>query len=325
MWGLDLLGLRQYPRVGAANFPGGFGLGVFSSTFGDSRKAVSRILEKGDCPAVRVHLAWSDTHTFRPSQFGEIGREARSWIPIINRFGNVKWYFSGACEHRMTEKDAKSLAEAVLSVLPSGCKYVNTPIDVGASISGPRILNERHGADARPRDGKEIFSFDGSACVDSNVTEIKKRFKDAEIFFFWEPRFNGRWEVTDKTLRPNRTGWPDAKLIKSVALLAGEMEGASLPEKWLYKSHAENHGKGDSKAEKAMFICPERTSSIDLFISGTRIKLNSLRYYGPFSGGGFRYYSSKWGFEIGTELVDVRIGDRLVGRINPVFRFGNFR
>ncbi len=333
LFGLDFLGLAQYSHIATSNFPNGWALGVFSSTFGDSRPAVERLLRTGKPSAVRVHLMWKDLHNFRRADFPQIVKEAGGWRSLVETYPNVKWYFSGACEHKMNAKAANELSSKVLNVLPQGVIYVNTPMEGGEDIIGPNRINERHGAKAKKKRATDQFSFDGSSCVDADVETIKTKFNTDHIFFFWEPRFNGRWETNDMTPRPQRQGWPDAKLIRSVCALANN-KGLlrELPKGWIYKSHSENHGNGDMRAEKPVMISPLKTSAISLKLSdGTAIA--KLSYYGPFDGGGHRYYASKWGYEL-TETAQAAQGDprvqvwaerRQIGLINPAFRAGTYR
>lgn len=335
LFGLDFLGLAQYSHVATANFPKGWALGVFSSTFGDSRPAVERLLRTGKPSAVRVHLMWKDLHNFRRADFPEIVKEAGGWRSLVEAYPNVKWYFSGACEHKMNAKAANELSSKVLNVLPQGVVYVNTPIEGGEDIIGSNRINERHGPNAKKKRATDQFSSDSNICgsVDSDIETIKTKFNTDHIFFLWEPRFNGRWETNDMTPRPQRQGWPDTKLVRSVCALANN-KGLlkELPKGWIYKSHNENEGEGDFKDEKPIIISPIKTDSINLKLSNGTV-LAKLRYLDAFKGGGHRYYCVKWGYEL-TEAAQAAQGDprvqvwaerRQIGLINPAFRAGTYR
>lgn len=319
MFGLDHLGLGRYPKEGRETFPQGFALGVMSGVFGDAIKATKKLLDMGKCAAVRVHLAWRDNHVYTWQDFIKIEKEARKWAPVVAKYPNVKWYFSGACENKLTKKDALILANKVLAILPT-VTYVQCGNN---QISGDNIINETHGNKATPLKGRYIFSFDGNACVDADVHDLKSVHKNAEIFFFWEPRFNGRWETTDKTPRPLRMGWPSKKLIESVIALSDDKGATSPGRGWIYKSHAENHGKGDAKAEHPVIICPVKAERVILKDLNGQV-VDILPYYGPYSGGGHRYYSKKWGYEIAREPVRIWINGVSYGQINPAFRDGRY-
>lgn len=330
-FGLDFLGLAKYAKVAAQNFPAGWALGVFSSTFGDSRSAVELILKTGKCAAIRVHLAWKDNHDFTPKDFPKIVKEAQGWRSLVAKYPNVVWYFSGACEHKLSAKFANDLAMRVLEIFPANTWYVNTPMKGGDDIIGPRITNERHGSKAKRKFENDSFSFDGTACVDADVEALKGQFI-SHNFFFWEPRFNGRWETTDTTPRPERNDYPDRKLIKSVIALS-ENKGLiqPLPKGWIYKSHSENDGNPSLRAEKPCLIAPIKQDVITLRLQSRKI-IAKFNYYGTYKGGGYRYYTDKWGYEIakiandaqGTAKTQIWAGT-MIGSINPSFRTAPYR
>lgn len=321
MYGLDLLGVAKYAKVALQEFPEGWALGAFSSTFGDARRAVKAIVASGKCPRVRIQLAWKDNHKFTTRDFPAIRREALKWKNLVNTYKNVQWYFSGACEHKMNANDATLLAKIVQEALP-GTKYVNCIMKGGARIKN--YINEVHGDKEKPKGGEEFFSFDGTPCVDSKVTELKDLWCDCTTYFFWDSRFNGKWESSNETPRPERKGWPDARHIRSIIALAREEGATKLPKKWLYKSHAENKGARDPRAEKPVIIAPIIVPEITL-IDSNGITRAVLKYYKPFSGGGHRYYATKYGYEIANGPVEVWAGNKKYGVINPAFRKGSYR
>ena len=321
-FGIDLLGMAKYPKTAIQSYKqgicSGLAVGCFSSTFGDSRLVIDTILATGNCPKVRVHLAWKDNHSFSQADFPSIVAEAKKWKPLIAKYPNVGWYLSGACEHGMSKADSVKLAQLVKQAVPE-CTYVNA----GSShIKLPGCINEIHGKGAIALDGAFSFSWDGNACVDNDVTSMKDRLGNCELHFMWEPRFNGRWESNDTTPRPLRKGWPDLKLIQSVVKLIATRGDVSLPPGWIYKSHSENKGTGDPRAEKPVMICPVKADAIVLKKAG--IVVATLPFYGPYIGGGYRYYATKWGFEIGDVPVSVWAGGKKCGVINTCFRSGSY-
>ena len=330
-YGLDFLGLAKYADVAAENFPAGWALGAFSNTFGDARPAVEKVLKTGKPSAVRIHLMWKDDHNYTLKDGPKIVKEAQGWLPLVEKYRNIVWYFSGACEHKLSGKFANDLAMRVLGVFPEDTWYVNTPMKGGFDIIGPRILNERHGTKAKRKYENDEFSFDGSACVDADVEAFKKEFV-SHNFFFWEPRFNGRWETTDTTPRPERDDYPDRKLIESVVALA-QNKGLvrPLPKGWIYKSHSENDGKPSLRAEKPCLISPLNRDKITLKLLNRKI-IATFNYYGTYKGGGYRYYTDKWGYEIaqmaeyaqGSPVVQIWAGT-MIGVINPAFRTAPYR
>lgn len=338
MFGLDYLGGCRFGDLILREHPAGFAAGFFSNTFGDAMPVVERLVNTGRCPRVRLHAMWKDRHDFTPRDFPEIIKEVKRIARLAQKYPAIDWRISPACEHGLNQRDALTLLTQARDAAPN-CLIVNTPDSRGALVEG--FVNEIHGFRSTPPNGNYNidFSFDGKACVDSDVESYKSEFTRAATFYFWEPRFNGRWEDNDKTPRPQRKGWPDSKLIDSVIYLHRDRGAVSLPAKWIYKSHAENKGpdkrtgKIDPRAEKPCIIAPIKTDRINLVTANGQV-VSQLKYYDIFSSGGFRYYDpNNWGFEIaekarriqGHSLVTVKVNGKAVGIINPGFRAGAFR
>lgn len=321
MFGLDLLGVAKFAKVAKDTFPGNWALGCLSSAFGDARPAVEAILRTGKCPRVRVHLLWKDDHSFTASDYDSIAHEAEKWKALVVKYPKIQWYFSPACEPNWAADVARQSILIVSDILP-GCTYVNNS---NVRLVGPNIVTELHGPDPRSADGRYIFSFDNAevGCVDLDVSTAKRKLIGAEMFFFWEPRFNGRWECSDTTPRPLRTGWPDSALIRSVVTLSGPRGKVRLPRNWLWKSHAENHGSGDNRAEKPVCISPVKTDALRLKRAGKTVMI--LPYYGPYTDGRHRYYAPKMGFQISKEPLELWANRTCYGTVNPSFRQGVFR
>lgn len=324
--GLDYLGGAKYKDLILREHPDGWAAGFFAQAFGDALPTVDALLATGRCPLVRVHLLWSDTHSFGDKDIAAITKEAKRYEVIAKKYPNVKVELSPFCEHSIRNPD--KYLDIVKANAPS-CTPVNTPMNGALST---KYKNETHGSHANPKPGKFNFSWDGQSCVDTDVEAIKARLAKAEVFFFWEARFNGKWEDNDKTPRPQRKGWPDSKLIDSVIALHKSKGKTSLPKRWLYKSHSENKGTGDGRAEKPVLICPVKAKEVLLRCKNGQV-VQSLKYYGTYTDGRFRYYGQEWGYEIANKavriqsspLVDVVANGKVVGVVNAAFRDGEFR
>lgn len=334
MWGLDFLALACYPKIAADNLPPNWALGCFLSTFGDARPGIERVIKTGKCPRVRVHLMWKDNHSFSQKDLPTLKKEAEKLKNLVSKYPHVDWRVSGACEHTMNSTDANAFRKTVLEVLPT-VTYVNTPMTGGAKLTG--CVNEIHGGSASS--GRYDFSFDGNPCVDANVSDAKTKYEKAETFWWWDARMNLRWESNDTTPRPERIKErdkrkPDSRLIQSIVYLVGQRGKTSFPSKdWLWKSHAENKGNGDLRAEKPVFIIPKKASKVVLKDKKGRV-VHELKYYGLFHDGRHRYYATKWGFEIskdaakadgGIGLTDFFIDGKRYGTCNAAYRGGSFR
>lgn len=332
-FGNDYLGGAKYGKAIIEAHPKGFAAGFFTNVdgFGDSLPVVSRLLDTGRCPCIRLHLCWDDNHQYA-DKFERIRKEAKRVAPLIKKYPHIAWYISGACEHLLNKAQAEKLANLVLAELPPGVIYVNTGhamIDVAENKINEVHLDD-NGALKAPK-GRYNFSYDGQPCTDFrplNCQQIKDRFANSEIFFFWDARFNGNWEWGIKVPRPQRKGWADARFITSVSFLGSDMGKCKLQKNTLGKSHSENKGTGDPRAEKPVFITPVAAKELSLFAAG--VKVATLPYYAPYLNNTRRYYAKDWGFQIamkamklsGSGLCEVRANKKVIGYWNPAFRFG---
>jgi len=329
MPGMDYLGGAKFCDEAIKGHPNGAATGFFIDTFGDATPCVDRFIRSGKTNTVRIHLAWSDTHQFNTPEFDRIAKKASALEVLARKYPSARIYVSGACEHNLNAAQAKLLRAKVLARCPSCAGYVNS-IWKGALIDG---INEVHGDKPRKPSGQYMVSFDGVPAVDSNVSLWKQQYSDALIQFLWEPRFNGRWEDNDKTPRPQRKGWPDAKFIQSVAYLFND-QGAvgKLGKTDIYKSHSENHGTGNPRAEKPVAIIAGKSPEISLVTTNGK-EVAKAKYYGSFEGNRSRYYFPEWGCNLaekakalaGSPLVFIKAGKTKLGPINPGFRAGVFR
>lgn len=335
IYGLDYLGGAKYGNLILKEHPNGWAAGFFSYVdgFGDSLPVVDKLLATGRCPLVRIHLMWKDKHDFSEKDIPKIVSEAKRVAKLIVKYPSVEFRVSPCCEHGQSESFMVKVFGAIAPIL-SRAIPVNTPLH-GKGAVLKSYINEFHGADKKPRaSGRHMFSFDGTACVDANITEYKESYKDTEVFFFWDARFNGRWEDVDKTPRAKRTGYPDSNLIDSIIYLHRDKGQTKIEQRnAIYKSHSENKGSKDPRAEKPVFISTSRAKEITLVASNGQT-VGTFRYYGTFPGNRHRYYASEMGYQLaekakriqnGNPVVNVFVNKRKIGFINPAFRDGSFR
>lgn len=302
--GQDYLGGARFQSAILQNHDYAQGAGMFADAFGDSLPLANSLASRG-LPFLRIQLGWKDDHNFRESDFPGLVKQARRFCPLASK---TKLYLSGACEHNLNAQLAQKLASQVTAACPQAI-YVNTPWR-GATL--PQYINESHGTDGL-KGLRSSYSSDGKPSEDIDIQKQKgKGF--TEFFMFWSPRYNGRWEDNDSTPRPKRTGYADGKLIRSMLALAKDKGATKIPKNWIYKSHSENHGKGDPRAEKPVIIATVKTGSL-------KVGATDCKYYGPFDKGRWRYYCPKWGYEIGTSPT--ALGK--YGTVNPAFRDGVYR
>lgn len=308
-FGLDTLAGVKYPKV-VRQIPNEIPIGVFAETFGDAFPLVKKEIYAGRS-LVRVQFIWSDTHSFGDKDIPTLKRLAKRYAPLCVS-GRLE--VSPFCEHNVAKPD--KYLDIVARLMP-GCSVVNTPWRGGISR---KYKNEAHGEHA-PYKGRYNFSFDGTNAVDTNIEAYKARHSKADTFFIWNPRLNLKWSMKDTTPRPERNAIPTKEFVDSLIYLFQPKGQTSIPKTWLIKSHAERHELNDFKGDKLLIIAPVKTDKIELKQGGKVVE--RLMYYGPFDGGGHRYYARRMGFQIGK--VDVWVNGKKVGNINAGFRDGSYR
>lgn len=324
-FGIDTLAGAKYPNI-VRTIPNHLAVGFFAETFGDAFPIVRKELEAGRSK-VRVHFIWSDTHTFGDRDIPKVQALARRYAPLC---ATGRLELSPFCEHNVAQPD-KYLD--IVAKLAPGCAVVNTPWRGGISR---KYKNEVHGDHSVPA-GQYNYSFDGTNSVDAQLHDINTVGRDgkpkvipgyfskhlrADTFFLWHPRLNLKWSMKDTTPRPKRNAKPTAEFMDSLEYLFTDPGAVSLPKGWLLKSHADHHGGADPKGDKLIVISPIRASKVELK-RGNRL-VATLPFYGPFDGGGYRYYSRIMGFKYGPGL-EVWVNGKRYGVVNGGFRAGTFR
>ena len=314
IFGLDLLGGARYKRVALAGLPAGWALGGFAETFGDFYSVADGALKRG-CPHVRVHLLWSDSHFFGDADIPKIRRLSRKYNQLAHKYPAATIEISPFCEHNLSNPD--KYLDIVQDEAPL-CFPVNTP---WRGKESQKYKNEHHGTEAKGG-ARYNFSFDGDDCTNADVEKLKQTHKNADVFFFWAPRFNLKWSMKDDTPRPKRTAKPSTEYVQSIVYLASDKGETDIPRDWLIKSHAEKHSASDTKGDKLLIIASQKADLIQLK-RGKKV-IDTLRYYGPFDGGGYRYYSTRFGFRSGANL-EMWIKKKKYGVCNGGFRSAPYR
>lgn len=221
-------------------------------------------------------------------------------------------------------KNPDKYLDLVKEAAPS-CEPVNTP---WKGAHSKKYINEVHGGTGSAVEGQYIFSYDGTDMLETNLEAIKRRHRNALLWFGWTANFNGITETDgEKIPREERTAWPSVKLIRSVTYVMENAKGeAGLPDKWIWKSHAEDKGNNDPRANKPVLIAAIKAKSAELLYKGKVVM--SAPYYGPYVEPLHRYYFPKWGYEMAQEFgtpLEVAIGNKVYGKVNPAFREGVYR
>jgi hypothetical protein len=324
---VDTLSAAQWGKQ-LRHIPVDFGVRGFAKReFGDWFPYAVKELNRGR-PWVGSNLGWKDNHTFTQDDLKFAKKEIRRYQPLCAKFkGKVE--ITPFTEHNLKQPLLDKWLDEVQAEAKD-CIIINS---VWQGDYTTKYKNEVHGHHAKPPFGKYNYSYDGTNAVDDNISEMLEKHKDADVFCVWHPRLNLRWNQKDPANRAQRNleadeRSPTKELLESLVYLFSHKGVFKIPNNWLVKSHAENHGpnpvtgQADLKGDKLLIISPVKSSAIDLTRNGKLIA--RLPYYGPFDGGGFRYYSAKFGYQAGPDL-DVFIGKKKYGTINGGFRGPTFR
>lgn len=318
MFGLDYLAGAKYGDIILKEHPVGWAAGFFDTTFGDVYPVVSKLAQSKRCPLIRIHLLWSDDHTFSEKQITAAFKSARRYQELATRVP-IAIELSLFCEHNLKDPDA--FLDKLQMIAPN-CRLVNTPL-FGAKSK--KYKNEIHNDDP-PASGPYNYSFDGLNCVDADIELFKAKHSRSEVFFFWHPRFNLKWSMKDKTERPKRRAFPTKEMIRSVIYLHNS-KGRTNPPAKMVKSHAEKDSEKDQKGDKLLLILDIEAPKVELVTPGGK-PVATLPYYDKFSEGGHRYYAKDFGYQIaekaqrlgGSPFVRVIVNGKRIGLINPAFR-----
>lgn len=318
-FGIDYLGGAKYPDVVLKAHPVGWAAGFFLNTFGNAWPLIRKLLASGKCPEIRVHAIWADDHKYKPKiHWPIIQAEFRKAKRFKALFPDCRIQFSPFCEHTMDLATVKRIHGALEQIGLGGVELVNS-VWTGALLPGGH--NEVHGSKARAPSGRYNFSYDGEDAFGADVEAHKAKYSDCQTFYFWSPHLNLKYKLDDSTPRPERKYRPQVKHIKALAYLANPRGKTTLQNGWILKPLADDHGPTDPKSNKVVVIGPDLYPEITI---GHEV----LKCFGPFEGGGFRYYAKRWGYEIardsGIEL-NLMAGGGRVGIVNPAFRCGVYR
>lgn len=311
LYGIDALGGAKYPDV-VMRIPAGFAVGIFAQEFGDAFPLVKRLAATGRYPVIRVQLCWSPSHKYTSQHLKAALKEARRYNTLR---GQSQIQLSPFCEHTIPNPDP--WLDQIHAAAPS-CTIVNNPQNGRGSFSR-KYMNEIH--TGKPPSGPYNFSYDGQSSCDADTEADKQKYANAQIFFFWTWQLNCHYNAKDH----ERNTRPTIELIRGLANLSGERGNCSLPSNTLWKSFAEQSDPdGDERSNKPMCISPLEVPELQL-VRGGKVVGRLPRYYKPFIDGRQRYYLGKWGYQVAKEPIQLKAGSKLIGIVNPGFRFGNFR
>lgn len=315
--GIDTLGAAKYKQIALQFFrtiktPVAFG--GFAVEFGDLFPLSQQIAKIPIVPIQRIQLTWAgNSHIYTAKHLEIALKEAK-------RYNKLKTHqqiqLSPFCEHQLDNPDP--WLERVQDAAPT-CTIVNNPQEGKGNVSR-LFMNEIH-TGPPPHLGPYNFSYDGQSACDADIEADKQRYRDAQVFFLWTWQLNCHYNAKDKT----RNTMPSVELMRGLLNLMGPRGACSLPPNVTWKSFAEQSDpKGDYRSNKPMCLYAPKVEKLTLVKNGKVIG-TLPRYSTPFKDGRWRYYLGQWGYKVAREPVELRDGNKVIGMVNPGFRFGDYR
>lgn len=329
-YGMDYLGGAQFASTILQKHPPGWAARFFSNTFGDALPVAEALASRSICPKVGFHLMWDPSHMYGEKDIPALVHEAQRVLPLILRHPNIEWSISPFCEHSLPFSSMRKVFDAIVPVFTNKVTYVNSPSPKGAVEV--TCVNDFHGISVTGSTPLMSFSFDGNSCVDADVESLKARWWRAKIFYFWHSRFNGKAFDKEQAAINQRHEWPSGQLIDSIAYLANPRGEVLLPPHWTLKTHAEDKGTSDWRANKPVFLAPTNAPFLEIKSRDGHVIDHISRYPSPYIDGRSRYYSTNWGYQTAQKAVNVQgdavtevwVGGHNIGTCNMAFRQGDF-
>lgn len=310
--GLDILGLAKHDaNMIAQEIDNGTAIGYLDSTFGNPYPNLGALLASGKVPAIRGHLR--DFTCYRggrcPSGYPSasdprpVEEAAKRLSRFLGTHSGVTCYVSPALEHDVKDRKIVEKWYAILKRVVPSCIPVCSAF-TGYCPSG--VLVERHGNSGRA----DLRSNDGDSLFDSNSAAY--RTSGRVLTFGWIPEFNGRVSGEKEFIAPlKRINWAGRDLVRQAVRVMRKPEPQPVtkckqikaPE--LFKTNAEYYGKAkdDGRGNKGLWITSKAYPRIDIVALEGR-SVGCLKYFGPFSGGGYRHYVGTCSGETPVGLMD---------------------
>lgn len=311
IYGMDILGLsKQRVDVISEELAPNSAIGVLQGTFGNAIPPLETLINTGKVVAFRAHLGNGPCKRNKNCQPGEprpydlktMKARAERFEALTLRHPNVECYLSPFLEHDEKDKELVKAWVGLLQKVAPSCRVV---ISAFTGWKPPGVLNEEHG---NLKSG-DIVSNDGVSLFDSNSPLYRKHGK--LLVLGWIHRFNGRLSSEKSFTPPKQRRWQATRdnLKQVTRLLRPEELKPDSPcieviKPNLWKSNAEDYGENpDGRGDRPLFISKIKTSRFVINRSdGSTV--GCARYYGPYSGGGYRYYVGSCSGDSGVTLMN---------------------
>ena len=324
IYGCDFIGGGNYIDVIEQTFKKDFAIGVLISADGWRARKAWKVVKKaakfGECPIIKVISRWEDDHQFNEGHIKRAVKHLEKLNELASEYPSQEFWFNPFLEYRADKEVIKKLNRNLKRIKADNVTLVYNPEHTGYYYpSGNSSILELHNQHFKNVIGKrQSFSFDGQSSVDSNITKRLKDVDNCEACFLWIEEYNGYSSGKHKPDRPNRTEWPDKKLIKSVRKQVTKEKGeTNFPSDMLFKTHGEH-------TNKIVVQIKNKGDYIYLKVGEDTLIRSAKGYYSE-NNQAYIYRFDKMGIDIKADLVDVYLDSTFLGAVNPIFRDGYYR
>lgn len=306
-------------------------LGWFEDTWkespGDPFKKVKKCLSVERFVQGRAQIFWSYAH--KPAPLSLVVKALPRLARLQDETGK-RIYASPSCEYDASTPK-KLVEQWVKAIQKIGLTPVLTPM--GGPVV-PGVLIEKHGDKVA---NAQALSLDGEAFTDCDASRLVKLNSTAEYILGWIPRYNLA-VAGSNALPAQRKNPPSVKDVRSVSALFGPCVYGNLKGRQLWKTHAEDKGTGDPRANKPLAIIKEKAKFIEI-LDSANAPMFKFPYYGTYLDQGHRYYSGSPGgpklyaYEIGdlarqrtgSDVVKIRVNGKVYTVGSAAFRQGYYQ
>jgi len=178
------------------------------------------------------------------------------------------------------------------------------------------------------------WACDGMSAYDANMDYWFNEHEDADVIWGWIAQYNKKKNTSDSTPIPDRKVVPVEKQVISLDYLFQYPKGdCSLPNKFIWKSHSDQHYNTPAEREqKPVLICPVSGNSATLHASNGK-KIYTLERKGNYTDGRPLYRADDWGYQIsekarkltGNPVCTLKVEGKTYGKVNPAWRQNEYR
>lgn len=309
-YGYDILGLAKQPiKMIAEEFEPGYCVGVLQGTFGNVIPNLKKLLNTGKVACFRAHLGNGvckrnnncGPGEFKPHQFKVLRNRIIAFENLATLHPGVKCYLSPYLEHDEKNKEiVKAWGSLIRKHAPS-CEVV---VNAFTGYVPPDVIQEKHGSTVEAAS----ISTDGISYFD--VDTVKFRENGTLLVFAWINRFNLRTSGEKYFTQPlKRTAKVTRDNMKHVTRLlkpehpkpTTNCKDIKRPNLW--KTNSEDYNTSDPREDRPLFISKKKVNRYRITREDGTV-VGCARYYGPYSGGGYRHYVGDCSGDSGVTLMN---------------------